>query len=131
MSDQPPPRIRVRLPGDVPARLLGWRQDPATGQWWAHVEAYAPASSVQQVPGEDYSQVPRQPAPGPATTTGYVLATDTRADPPAMELHEAGCWEISQPARWRRITAVENAAVARASLQADDTTACPVCTPEP
>lgn len=131
MSDPELPRIRVALPAGTSARLLGWRQDPETGQWWARIEAYAPAAAVQQVPDEDYSQVPREPAPGPATTAGYVLATDTRNTPPTLELHEAACWEISQPASWRRIAPLENTRVARASLQAVDTTACPVCTPDP
>lgn len=126
MPDSLPPRIRVTLPGDTPGRITGWRQDK-TGKWWAEVTVYAPAEAVQQVPGEDYSQVPRQPA----TPAGYVLATDTRDEPPTVELHRADCWEIAQPARWRRITPVENAAVARAALQADDTTACPVCQPQP
>lgn len=129
MSDEPePPRVRVALSAGTPARLLGWRQDPETGRWWAEVTVYAPATAVQQVAGEDYSQVPRQPATPPS---GYVLATDTRNTPPTMELHEAACWEISQPASWRRIAPLENTRVARASLQAADTAPCPVCTPDP
>jgi hypothetical protein len=127
MPESVPPRIRVTLPGDTPGRITGWRQDK-TGKWWAEVTVYAPADAVQQVPGEDYSHVPREPAtPEPR----YVLATDTRTQPPTVELHRADCWEISRPAQWRRITPVENPEVAQAAIRAADTTPCPVCTPEP
>lgn len=122
-----PPRVRVHLPGETPARLHRWRQDQ-TGRWWAEVTAYVPADAVRQVDGEDYADVPREPAtPEPR----YVLATDTRNTPPTVELHRADCWEISQPATWRRITPVENPAVAQAAVRFDDTTTCPVCTPKP
>jgi hypothetical protein len=127
MSDQPP-RVRITLPGDAPARLAGWRQGP-DGRWWGLAEVYVPATAVQKVPGEDYRQVPREEASVPAVE--YVLATDTRDKPPAVELHLATCWEISQPARWRRITPVQGADVARASVRFDDTTQCPTCTPFP
>lgn len=128
MPDSLPPRIRVTLPGDTLGRITGWRQDK-TGRWWAEVTVYAPAAAVQQVPGEDYTHVPREPAT-PAETR-YVLATDTRNTPPTVELHRADCWEISQTATWRRITPVENPAVAQAAARFDDTTTCPVCTPKP
>lgn len=128
MPDSLPPLIRVTLPGDTPGRITGWRQDN-TGRWWATVEVHAPADTVQQVDGEDYTHVPRKPAT-PAEPR-YVLATDTRNTPPTVELHRADCWEISQPATWRRITQVENPTVAAAALRADDTTPCPVCTPDP
>lgn len=125
MSEELSPRVRVTLSNDVPARLRRWRQDKA-GAWWAEVELYAPAAAVQQVAGEDYADVPREPA-GPR----YVLATDTRVTPPTMELHLATCWEFSQPAAWRRITPVSGSQEARTALRFDDTTPCPVCTPTP
>lgn len=71
MSDQPP-RVRVTLPGDAPARLLRWRQDDQ-GRWWAEVTTYVPAGAVRQVDGEDYDQVPREPATLPEQQ--YVLNT--------------------------------------------------------
>jgi hypothetical protein len=124
MSDSLPPRVRVTLPEATPGRITSWQQDQ-DGQWWAEITVRAPAAAVQQVPGEDYTAVPRQPAP-----PRYVLATDTRITPPMMELHHAGCWAIAQPARWRRITPVA-ASVARGMPKFDDTTACEVCHPEP
>jgi hypothetical protein len=127
MSDQPPPRIRVTLPGDTAGRITGWRQDPA-GQWWARVEIHAPATAVQQIPGEDYTAVPRQPAP-----PRYVLATDTHTTPPTSELHQATCWEISQKTgspRWR-ITPLLDGLDGPDLLRFDDTTRCTICLPDP
>ena len=123
MPDSRPPRIRVTLPGggDLPGRITGWQQDQ-DGQWWAVVTVRAPAAAVQQIPGEDYSGVPRKPA-GPR----YVLATDARETPPTMELHTAGCWAISQPAPWRRITPLLDGVNGPDMLRFDDTTRCPVC----
>lgn len=130
MPDSRPPRIRVTLPSDVPGTLHGWRQD-RDGRWWGRVEVWAPAEAVQQVQGEDYTQVPRTPREPANGGVQYVLATDTRSTPPSIELHHADCWEISQPAAWRRITPVENTKVAQAAGRFGDTTPCPVCNPEP
>lgn len=126
MSDSLSPRIRVTLPeggGDTPGRLLRWRQDEA-GAWWAEVTVHVPANAVTQVDGEDYSRVPREPAP-----PRYVLATDTRLTPPAAELHLATCWEISRPATWRRITPMLDGVAGPDMLRFDDTTRCPLCLP--
>lgn len=128
MPDSRPPRVRVALPGDAPGTLHGWRQGP-DGRWWGRVEAWAPADALRQVDSEDYSQVPRQPAPAPGPQ--YVLATDTRDTPPTMELHRADCWAIETPAQWRRITPVPTPAEARSALGFPDTTACEACDPEP
>lgn len=130
MPDSRPPRIRVTLPGDAPGTLHGWRQD-RDGRWWGRVEVWAPAEAVQQVPGEDYTQVPRTPREPADGGVEYVLATDTRDIPPTMELHKADCWAIEQPARWRRITPVPSPAEARGMLSFPDTTACETCNPEP
>jgi hypothetical protein len=78
MPDSLPPRIRVALPGggDIPGQLLRWRQDKS-GTWWAEVTVHVPAAAVQQVAGEDYTAVPREPA-----ETRFVLSADTRTRPP-------------------------------------------------
>jgi hypothetical protein len=134
MPDSRPPRIRVTLPGDTPGRITGWRQDK-TGRWWAVVEVHAPADSVQQVPGEDYSSVPRTPhtPTEPATNPEprYVLTADTRTTPPTAELHRADCWTIAKPAAWRRITPMPTAQDAADQLKIPDTAACDTCQPKP
>jgi hypothetical protein len=126
MPDSLPPRIRVTLPGgrDLPGRITRWRQDK-TGAWWAAVELYVPAAAVAQVDGEDYTAVPREPA-----EPRYVLSADTRTRPPTVEMHAAGCWEIAQPAKWRRNTPL-SAKDARDQMLLPDTKTCPVCTPAP
>jgi hypothetical protein len=131
VSEQPdPPRVRVTLPDGrvVTGRILRWRQGP-DGEWWAEATWYVPAGAVQQVEGEDYSAVPREPA-GPR----YVLSTDDRRPPgtkPTMELHLADCFTLGQIAAWTRITPVPSAERARGMLQFDDTTPCDVCKPDP
>jgi len=129
MSDPSPPRVHLTLPGGhrVEARLLGWRQQQ-DGTWHAEVALTIPAGEVQQVDGEDYSAVPRVPAP-----VRYVLSTDTRAEaegsPPRMQLHVEGhCWVIAKPAAWRRITPCPDPV---AALKFGDTTACTGCRPKP
>lgn len=129
MPDSVPPRIRVTLPDgrDIPGRLTGWRQDD-TGRWWGRVVVHIPAAAVEQLPDEDYTAVPRQPAEPP-----YVLATDTHTTPPTSELHRADCWEISQKTgspRWR-ITPLLDGVDGPELLKFDDTTRCPVCAPAP
>jgi hypothetical protein len=125
MSDAPPPRVHVTLPGGrrVEARLLRWRQQD--GAWQAEVALTIPAAAVQQVAGEDYSQVPRVPAP-----PSYVLATDTRLTPPTGEVHRADCWCIAQPAAWRRVIPFLDGVTPDAMARWPDTTLCGVCRPE-
>ncbi len=109
----------------MPGRITGWRQDQ-TGQWWAEITLHAPAAAVQQLPGEDYTAVPRQPA-GPR----YFLTADTRTKPPTAEMHQAGCWEIAKPAAWRRDTPMPSIQDARDQLKFPSTQVCPVCNPDP
>lgn len=124
MSDQPdrpePPRVRVHLPGDVPARLLRWRQDDQ-GRWWAEVALYAPADAVSQVQGEDYAAVPREPADPPAPE--YVVQKLTSGQ---LVLHRAGadCWGASGG----RLTPVPPG-TERSALKFPDTEACEICRP--
>lgn len=130
MSDSPPrpPRVHLTLPGGapVPARLLGWRQDP-DGTWRAEVALTVPAGAVTQVDGEDYSQVPRVPAP-----PRFVLVTSTPPKgKPVMELHVVTCWTLATVSPTQRVTPVPDAATARGMLGFDDTTACDVCQPQP
>lgn len=132
MPDSRPPRVRVTLPGDVPGTLHDWRQDEH-GDWWGRVEVWAPADAVQQVDGEDYSSVPREPATPPeATSNQYVLvAANASPDQPrAAELHRADCWAISR-VKTHRVAPVGNVAQARAALRFPDTTPCDICQPEP
>jgi hypothetical protein len=116
MSDPPEPP-RVRLPGDVPARLLRWRQDP-DGAWWAVVDV--PAAAVHPVPGEDYTAVPRDRAPGAGR---YVIQTLPSGQ---LVLHRSDCWA----ATGGRITPVEDG-IEKAALRFPDTEGCEICTPEP
>lgn len=126
MSDSLPPRVRVTLPGDTPGRITRWQQDQ-DGQWWAEITVRAPAAAVTQVPGEDYTAVPREPA-GP----WYVMVAPTDpAQPRSAEIHAAGCFAIPAKSRRFRITPMPDAAAARDMLGFDDTTACTVCHPEP
>ena len=83
-----------------------------------------PAAAVQQMAGEDYTAVPRQP------TTRYVLATDTRPDPPTMELHVASCWAIQEPPVWQRITPLLDGLDGPDMLRFPDTTRCTACLPD-
>jgi hypothetical protein len=127
MSEDPP-RVHVALPGGhaTTGRLLRWRQGP-DGAWWAEAVVYVPAAAVEQVDGEDYAGVPREPAASPR----YVLTTDTRGTKPAVTLHRADCWLIDQPATWTRVTPVDNPDQARAALRFDDTAPCDICKPAP
>lgn len=131
MSDPPPPppRVHVTLPGgggQVPARILGWRQAD-DGSWRAEVALTVPAGAVARVDGEDYSRVPRVPAP-----PRFVLVTSTPPKgKPTMELHTATCWTLATVAPTQRVTPVPDAATARGMLGFDDTTACDVCQPQP
>ncbi|MEE4546430.1 DUF6233 domain-containing protein [Streptomyces sp. V4-01] len=135
MSDprptDPPPRVEVRLPGGrtLPGRLLAWRQGP-DGAWWAQAIIQVPAAAIRQVAGEDYTAVPREPAPRPSAG-GYVLAADTRpGQPRTAVLHAADCWTLGKAAHWTTITPVDDPDQARALLLIDDTTACDACGPE-
>lgn len=114
------PQVRVTLPGGrvTVGPLLRWRQDQQTGAWFADVAVSVPAAAVQQVSGEDYTSVPREP-----TAPRYVLSVDTRLTPPTMELHVDGCWVIAEPAAWRRITPCPDL---RLVLRSDGT-ACTAC----
>ncbi|MFI0900494.1 hypothetical protein [Streptomyces sp. NPDC020983] len=124
------PRVRVRLPGDTPARLHRWRQDK-TGKWWAEVTLYTPADTVQQVQGEDYSQVPREPA-GPAAEYVIVAPKVPPGEKPKAEMHRANCWTIPRAeTSTLRLTPIENAEQARGLLAFDDTTPCTTCDPQP
>lgn len=129
MSDPPPPRIRLALPGrrDLPGRLTGWRQDE-TGAWWAEVTIHAPAAAVQRIEGEDYTQVPREPA-GPR----YVMVAALNPDggKRSAEIHTAGCFAIPRKSSLHRVMDMPDAEAARGMLQFDDTTPCTVCRPEP
>ncbi len=126
-SDSPDPQVRVTLPGGrvTTGRLRRWRQDQ-TGAWLADVALSVPAAAVQQIDGEDYSTVEREP-----TEPRYVLSTDTRLKPPTLELHLATCWTLAKPATGTRITPVPDPGQARGMLTFDDTTACEVCRPKP
>lgn len=131
------PRVRVRLPGDVPGRLVRWRQGP-DGRWWAEVTVYAPAQAVQQVDGEDYSHVPREPATPPQPTDGgevgyvTVAARVAAGEKPSAELHRADCWSIPKASTSTLIvTPMPDAKTARDMLGFDDTTACTACSPDP
>jgi hypothetical protein len=128
-SDQPP-RVRVHLPGDVPARLVRWRQD-RDGQWWAEVTLYAPAEAVQQVAGEDYTAVPREPAAQPGE---YVVVAPKVApgEKPTAELHRADCFIIPKASTSTLlVTPMPDAKTARDMLRFDDTTPCTACRPDP
>lgn len=132
MSETELPRVTVTLPDGhrVTARVHRWRQD-RDGRWWAEVTLYVPASEVDRVEGEDYRRVGREAAR--AAEPRYVLqslppAAGSRR--PRMELHEAGCWALREHLGGR-ITPVEDATMARASLRFADTTACPACRPAP
>ncbi|WP_031523112.1 hypothetical protein [Streptomyces sp. NRRL F-5123] len=130
MSDQSP-RVRVHLPGDAPARLQRWRQGP-DGRWWAEVTLYAPATALQQIPGEDYSSVPRETATGPDVQYVIVAPKLPPDQPVRAELHRAGCWTIPRAeTSTLRVTPVESAEQARGLLGFQDTTACTACQPEP
>lgn len=125
------PRVRVRLPGDAPARLHRWRQDKA-GAWWAEVTLYAPAEAVQQVQGEDYSGVPREATTDPAVEYVMVAPKVPPGQPVRAELHRADCWTIPRAeTSTLRITPVESGEQARGLLAFDDTTPCTTCQPEP
>ncbi len=130
MSDPLPPRIRVALPGgqDVPGRLIRWRQDK-TGAWWAAVEVYVHAAAVQQVAGEDYDQVPREPA---EIEPRYVMVAFQDPDGKRKaEMHVADCRAIPHGSSTHRVTPMPDADAAKGMLAFDDTTPCTVCTPEP
>lgn len=124
------PRVRVRLPGDTPARLRRWRQDP-TGRWWAEVTLYAPASAVQQVDGEDYAQVPREQV-RPATEYVMVAPKVPPGETPKAEMHRVDCWTIPRvTTSTLLVTPMPSATAARDMLGFDDTTPCRECRPEP
>jgi len=125
--DEPPPRVDVHLPAGrtTPGRIRRWRQGP-DGRWWAEVTIHVPAGAVGKVDGEDYSNVPREPA-GPR----YAMTADTRLKPPAAEIHRVNCPVVISPASWLIVTAIESARDARAMLRFDDTTACTACHPDP
>jgi hypothetical protein len=119
VSDKPdrpePPRVRVHLPGDVPTRLLRWRQDDQ-GRWWAVIDV--PAAAVHPAPGEDYTAVPRDRAPG---TGRYVIQTLPSGQ---LVLHRADCWA----ATGGRITPVPDG-IEKAAAKFEDTEACEICQP--
>lgn len=93
-----PPVVHSTLVGG-PAYLLGWeRLDVADGGGWAAKLAWAqvqdegawlvksgvvPAGQVQQIPGQDYSRVPRDPRPRDASDPRDPGHKDSRrAGPP-------------------------------------------------
>lgn len=130
MSDHEPPRVRFTLPGgaQTTGRLLRWRQDK-TGTWWAEVATYAPASAVQQVTGEDYDDVPREPArPTHAAAAEYVFDNARRAEL-ILTLHRADCPVI--PAKIGIRLTPATADEARAQLKVSGTAVCDVCNPAP
>lgn len=119
MSDPPePPRVRLALPGEVPARLLRWRQDEA-GRWWAEVTLVVPVDAVQRVEGEDYAGVPRLAAPPPPPE--YVVQTLPGGQ---LVLHQADCWA----ATGGRITSVPPG-IEKTALRFEDTDPCDICHP--
>ncbi|WUH94488.1 hypothetical protein OG900_33030 [Streptomyces sp. NBC_00433] len=130
MPDSLPPRIRVTLPGSTTGQITGWQQDQ-DGQWWATVTVRAPATAVQPVDGEDYSHVPRQPAPQPGPKYVLVAPIDPAGQPLAAELHETTCFAIPRDSSLHRVTPIPTPADARGMLGFPDTTACTACRPEP
>jgi hypothetical protein len=123
--------VTVQMPdGHIQeARLLRW-QRRHDGGWDAHVDLAVPAGSVQQVVGEHYEQVPRDPA--------YVLQTP--APPPGQPgerrphliLHTADCPLVEDPDHLAdRITPVRDADQAQLALRFPDTTPCETCAPSP
>jgi|SRR5690349_3420793 len=131
MSDPEPPRVHVTLPGGGHAtgRLLRWRQGP-DGRWAAEVAVHVPAAAVEQVEGEVYADVPREPATPPEVR--YVLdRLPAGADgKPRLVLHVAGCWATGRQ-KLNPPTPVPTARDARDMLRFNDTTACTVCSPAP
>lgn len=106
----------------MPARLLRWRQDK-TGAWWAEVTLYAPAGAVQQLPGEDYTRVPREPATPPqASADEYVIQ---KLPSGKLVLHRADCWAAEG-----HLTPVPPE-VETLALRFDDTEPCDICQPAP
>ena len=125
MTEHPPPRVRVTLPGGhaVPGRLLRWRQDRA-GAWWAEAVLPVPAAAVQQTAGEDYAQVPREAAV--SAESRYVLGPlPPGAGERRQVLHIVGCWLIQGR------TVAATAEDARSLLRDGRATACDACQPEP
>lgn len=131
-GESDPPRVTVRLPRERPVRgaLLGWRQAP-DGTWWAKVTAYVPAVGIEQEPGQDYRDVPREHAKPPDPQ--YVLTNlPPGANGQRLVLHEVGkCWDLTQDKLGRRVTPVKSAQLARSMLLMPDTTACDLCNPDP
>jgi hypothetical protein len=81
-----------------------------------------PAAAVTPVDGEDYSQVPREPAEPPAPI--WTIAPVGRADDGPREVHDAArCWLVRGG---RTVTLAE----ARAAI-AQGVPGCTVCRPEP
>lgn len=125
-----PPRVRVYLCDDAPARLRRWRQDQ-TGRWWAEVTFYVPASAVQQVEGENYSGVSRQTS-GPTAEYVMVAPKVPPGETPKAEMHRADCWTVPRATTSTLlVTPMPSATAARGMLGFDDTTPCPECQPEP
>lgn len=120
MDDYLPPQIDVALPGGrvVRGELLSWRQ-AADGTWTARVTIDVPQPAVRPVDGQVYEHVPRD--------RQYVMVANTRATPPTSEIHTAGCWSLSKPKAWQRVTAMPDAAMAVGMLKFPTTTACPLC----
>lgn len=98
------------------------------------VAVYAPATAVQQVTGEDYDDVPREPTgPTHAATTAaaaaeYVFDNARRAEL-ILTLHRADCPVI--PAKIGIRLTPATADEARTQLKVSGTAACDVCSPEP
>jgi len=129
VSEQAAPRITVTLPDGrtVEGRLHRRRQGP-DGRWLYLVVIEVPAGAVAAVDGENYGAVPTVRE---VPEVRYVIETlPPIGEKRRLELHVATCWSLPDRTS-TRITAVEDAGLARAALRFDDTVACEVCRPEP
>lgn len=97
---------------------MGWQQRP-DGEWAARVALDVPQAAVRPREGQDYTQVPR--------TVQYVLAVDTRFDPPREEIHSLGCWMINDTTAHARVTPLPAADMAVTMLKLPHTKACTGC----
>lgn len=124
MTEHPPPRVTVTLPGGhvTEGRLHARRRD-TDGQWWYEVTIPIAAEAVRPIDGEDYSQVPTRRDDSPA----WVLQA-LRHDTPkqrALVVHRPDCW--TGEGRLTPATSSE----ARFFLQHGWATPCDVCKPAP